>query len=107
MGGFTAPAPSICRSTPWLPYDEWQGFDYRAFVTHGDDYVEDNFDRYAGTWKPGALGQPLHVLVLDNAEPSIGFGQSIPKKPPTFPGQKGALEPGYARSDKKITSVRP
>jgi hypothetical protein len=32
-----------------------------------------NFDGYAGTWKPGAPGQPLDALVLGNAEPSIGL----------------------------------
>jgi hypothetical protein len=68
-GGFLVVMP---RTRP-LTYAEWQGFDYRAFVSRGDDYVEDNFDSYAGTWAPGALGQPLHVLVLGNAEPSIGL----------------------------------
>ena len=76
-------------------------------MTLGNDYVENNFNRYAGTWKPGGLGQPLHVLVLGNAEPSIGLQSVDAKEAPTFPVQKGAPALGYARPEKKITSVRP
>jgi hypothetical protein len=43
-GGFLVVMP---RARP-LTYAEWQHFDYRAFVTRGDEYVADNFDSYAG-----------------------------------------------------------
>ncbi|MGY4624495.1 hypothetical protein [Bradyrhizobium sp. USDA 4486] len=52
---------------------EWQSFDYRAFVTRGQGYVEANFDALAGNWHQGEPGQPLHSLVLGNAEPDAGI----------------------------------
>ena len=41
----------IMRRARTLTNEEWLGFDYRAFVTRGDAYAEENFDRHAGTWK--------------------------------------------------------
>jgi hypothetical protein len=60
------------RARP-LTYAEWKEFDYRASVTRGDGYVEENFACHAGNWRPGDLGQPLSALVLGNAEPSAGL----------------------------------
>jgi hypothetical protein len=51
-GGFLVVMP---RARP-LTYAEWKAFDYRAFVTRGDGYVEDNFASHAGNWKPGDPG---------------------------------------------------
>ena len=39
-----------------LTYAEWHDFDYRDFVTRGEAYVQDNFDRRAGTWQPLVMG---------------------------------------------------
>jgi hypothetical protein len=52
---------------------EWQELNYRAFVTRGEWYVEENFDALAGEWRQGDLSQPLHSLVLGNAEPDAGI----------------------------------
>ena len=52
---------------------EWEAFDYRAFVTRGDGYVEENFDSHAGKWRQGDLGQPLYALTIGNAEPCVGL----------------------------------
>jgi hypothetical protein len=68
-GGWLVVMP---RARP-LTDAEWTDFDYRAFVTRGDSYVEDNFDRRAGTWKPGDPGQPLHALLLGGGEPEAGL----------------------------------
>jgi hypothetical protein len=68
-GGFLVVMP---RARP-LADDEWRRLDYRAFVTRGDGYVEENFDTLAGEWCQGDLGQPLYSLVLGNAEPSSGI----------------------------------
>ena len=52
---------------------EWESFDYRAFVTRDDGYVVENFDRYAGGWRQGDLGQPLAPIVVGNGEPACGL----------------------------------
>jgi hypothetical protein len=60
---------------PWarpLTAAEWEAFDYRAFMTRGDAYVEENFDIHAGNWRQDP-GQPLFCLVLGSAEPSSGL----------------------------------
>jgi hypothetical protein len=68
-GGFLVMMP---RARP-LTDAEWQQFDYRAFVTRGDGYVEANFDALAREWRQGDVGQPLACLVLGNAEPDAGI----------------------------------
>jgi hypothetical protein len=68
-GGFLIVMP---RARP-LTEAEWQRFNYRAFVTRGEWYVEENFDALACEWRQGDLGQPLHSLVLGNAEPDAGM----------------------------------
>jgi hypothetical protein len=68
-GGFLIVMP---RATP-LSEAQWQQFNYRAFVTRGEGYVESNFDARSGDWRQGHLGQPLHCLVLGNAEPDAGI----------------------------------
>jgi hypothetical protein len=60
------------RARP-LTAAEWEAFDYRAFVTRGVAYVEENFDIHAGNWRQGDPGQPLCCLVLGSAEPSSGL----------------------------------
>ena len=52
---------------PWarpLTAAEWEAFDYRAFMTRGDAYVEENFDIHAGNWRQDP-GQPLSCRKLD------------------------------------------
>jgi Protein of unknown function (DUF3606) len=44
------------RATP-LTDAEWKHLDYRAFVTRGEGYAEDNFDAWAGSWHQGDGGQ--------------------------------------------------
>jgi hypothetical protein len=68
-GGFLVVMP---RAEPLADAD-WQELDYRAFVTRGDAYVAENFDARAGSWRQGDRGQPLHGLILGNAEPEAGI----------------------------------
>src|SRR5947209_2942513 len=68
-GGFLIVMPRARTLTP----AEWEVFDYRAFVTRGDGYVEENFDSHAGKWRQGDLGQPLYALTIGNAEPCVGL----------------------------------
>jgi hypothetical protein len=67
------------RARP-LTAAEWEAFDYRAFVTRGVAYVEENFDIHAGNWRQGDPGQPLCCLVLGYAEPSSGLVPSEYKR---------------------------
>lgn len=75
-GGFLVVMP---RARP-LTDSEWQILNYRAFVTRGEWYVEENFDALASGWRQGDLGQPLHSLVLGNAEPDAGIGPAECKR---------------------------
>jgi hypothetical protein len=52
---------------------EWNTFDYRAFVTRGDAYVDENFENHAGGWTQGDLGQPLSRIIIGNGEPDAGL----------------------------------
>lgn len=70
-GGFMLVMPRALRLTE----EEWQRFDYRAFVTRSDPYVADNFGRRASEWRQGDIGQPLAGLFLGGAEPE---GMVIP-----------------------------
>jgi hypothetical protein len=66
------PAGLMPRARP-LTTAEWEGLDYRAFVTRGDPYIEENFDIHAGPWLQGEPGQPLACLALGNADTSSGL----------------------------------
>ena len=68
-GGFLVVMP---RARP-LTSAEWASIDYRAFVTRGDGYVEENFDNLAHGWRQGEPGQPLDSLVGGDAEPPSGL----------------------------------
>jgi hypothetical protein len=68
-GGFLVVMP---RARP-LTSAEWASIDYRAFVTRGDGYVEENFDKLAHGWQQGEPGQPLYSLVGGDAEPPSGL----------------------------------
>ena len=54
-GGFLV----VMRRAHPLTNEEWLGFDYLAFVTRGDAYAEENFDRHASTWKIGRPGPAI------------------------------------------------
>jgi hypothetical protein len=60
------------RAAP-LTDAEWKDIDYRALVTRGEGYAEDNFDAWAGSWHQGDGGQPLHAIIIGNAEPEAGI----------------------------------
>ena len=57
------------RARP-LTDPEWQQLNYRAFVTRGEWYVEENFDAFAGEWRQGdlRLGISEHKLMERLAE---------------------------------------
>jgi hypothetical protein len=55
-GGFVVVMP---RAT-LLNDTQWCQFDYRGFVTCGDDSANENFDLMAGAWRQGDDGQPLY-----------------------------------------------
>jgi hypothetical protein len=68
-GGFLV---VMSRAIPFSD-DQWKQFDYRAFVTRGEGWIEDNFNSAAGDWKQGDIGQPLSPLLLGNGDPTDGL----------------------------------
>jgi hypothetical protein len=48
--------PAVMPRAKTLTDSEWQQLNYRAFVTRGEWYVEENFDALAGEWRQGDLG---------------------------------------------------
>jgi hypothetical protein len=88
------------RARP-LTAAEWEAFDYRAFMTRGDAYVEENFDIHAGNWRQGDPGQPLSCLVLGSAEPSSGLVPAEYKRDSfgVLNGRIVAVDTGRIRSE--------
>jgi len=65
-GGFVLVMP---RARP-LTDAEWELFDYRGFVTRGDGYAEENFERHGGSEWDGNPPGPLSSLTGGSAEPA-------------------------------------